>query len=88
MCEVAQELMSISLFCFQDLKLSTRDISAILKDILNVTLSPLSIPDPHATRFPSNTLEKHFISSCIVDDVCNLVTSSSDAPPTPCETQM
>jgi hypothetical protein len=32
MHEVVQKLMSTSLFSFQDLKLSTKDIIAILKD--------------------------------------------------------
>jgi hypothetical protein len=77
MREVAQKLLSTPLFRFQDLKLSTRDIIAILKDTLNTTSGPLPIPDPHATEVPSNTLEKHSISSCVADGVCNLVTSSS-----------
>jgi hypothetical protein len=47
MREVAQKLVSTPLFNFQDLKLSTRDIIAVLKDILNTTSSPLPIPDPH-----------------------------------------
>jgi len=32
MCEMAQKLLNTPLFSFQDLKLSTRDIIAILKD--------------------------------------------------------
>jgi hypothetical protein len=75
MHEVAQKLMNTPLFCFQDLKLSTSDIIAVLKDTMNITLGPLPIPDPNATRVPSNTLEKHSISSCVVDGVRNLVTS-------------
>jgi len=74
---VAQKLVSTPLFCFQDLKLSTRDIIAILEDTLNTTSGPLPIPEPHATEVPSNTLERHAIASCVVDDVRNLVTSSS-----------
>jgi hypothetical protein len=35
MHEMAQKLVSTPLFCFQDLKLSTRDIIAGLKDTLN-----------------------------------------------------
>jgi hypothetical protein len=58
MHEVAQKLVSTLLFSFQDLKLSTMDIIAVLKDILNTTSNPSPIPDPHATRFPSNTLER------------------------------
>jgi hypothetical protein len=73
MREVAQKLMSTPLFSFQDLKLRTRDIIAILKDTLNTTLSPLLIPDPHATGVPSNTLERHSISSRVANGVCNLV---------------
>jgi hypothetical protein len=57
--EMAQKFMSTLLFSFQDLKLSIRDIIVILKDTLNTTLGPLPIPDPHATRVPSNILEKH-----------------------------
>jgi len=68
-----------SLFSFQDLKLSTRDIIVILKDTLNITLGPLPIPNPHATRIPSNTLERHLIGSRVVNDVRNLVISSSMA---------
>ncbi len=79
MREMIQKLVSTPLFCFQDLKLSTKDIIAILKDTLNITLGPLLIPDPHATRIPSNTLERHSIGSRVVDGVCNLVISSNMA---------
>jgi hypothetical protein len=74
---VAQKLMSTPLFSFQDLKLSTRDIIAILEDTLNITSSLLPIPEPNAIEVPSNTLERHAIGSRVVDDVLNLVTSSS-----------
>jgi hypothetical protein len=37
MHEVVQKLMSTPLFSFQNLKLSTKDIIAILKDTLNIT---------------------------------------------------
>jgi hypothetical protein len=79
MHEVAQKLVSTPLFSFQDLKLSTKDIIAILEDTLNTTSSPLPIPDSHATEVPSNTLEKHSIGSCVGGGVRNLVTSSSMA---------
>ncbi len=79
MCEVAQKLMSTLLFCFQDLKLSTKDIITILKDTLNITSSPLPILNPHATGVPFNTLERHSISSCVVDGIRNLITSSNMA---------
>jgi hypothetical protein len=79
MCEVAQKLVSTPLFSFQDLKLSTRDIIVVLKDTLNTTLGPLLIPYPHATGVPSNTLERHSISSRVIDGVRNLVTSSTMA---------
>jgi len=79
MHEVAQKLMSTPLSSFQDLKLSTRDIIVVLKDTLNITLSSLPIPVPHATKVPSNTLEKHSIGSRVADGVHNLVTSSSMA---------
>jgi hypothetical protein len=59
MPEVAQKLVSTLLFSFQDLKLSTRDIIAVLKDTLNTTSSFLPILDPHVTGVPSNTLERH-----------------------------
>jgi len=77
MHEVAQKLVSTPLFNFQNLKLSTRDIIAVLKDTLNTTLGPLPIPDPHAIEVPSNTLERHSISSRVIDGVRNLVTSFS-----------
>jgi hypothetical protein len=77
MREVAQKLVSTPLFSFQDLKLSTKDIIAVLKDTLNITSGLLPIPDPHATRVPSNTLERHSIGSCVVDGVRNLVISSN-----------
>jgi hypothetical protein len=77
MCEVAQKLVNTSLFSFQDLKLNTKDIIAILKDTLNTTSGPLPILDPHATRVPSNTLERHSIGSCVANNIRNLVTSSS-----------
>ncbi len=71
--------MNTLLFSFQDLKLSTKDIITVLKDTLNTTSSPLPIPNPHATWVPSNTLDKHSNGSRVVDDVRNLVTSSSMA---------
>jgi hypothetical protein len=77
MCEMAQKLVSTLFFSFQDLKLSTKDIIAILKHTLNTTSSPLPIPNPHATGVPSNTLERHSIGSCVIDGVRNLVTSYS-----------
>jgi hypothetical protein len=76
MHEMAQKLVSTSLFSFQDLKLSTMDIIIVLKDTLNTTSRPLPIPNPHATWLPSNTLERHLIGSHVVDDVRDLVTSS------------
>ncbi len=79
MHEVAQKLMSTPLFSFQDLKLSTKDIIAILEDTLNTTSGPLPIPDPHATEVPSNTLERHSIGSRVGDGVRNLVINSSMA---------
>jgi hypothetical protein len=79
MYEVVQKLVSTPLFSFQDLKLSTRDIIARLKDTLIITLGPLPIPDPHATGLPSNTLERHLIGSHVVDGVRDLVISSSMA---------
>jgi hypothetical protein len=56
MREMAQKLVSTPLFCFQDLKLNTKDIIAVLKDILNTTSGPLPIPNPPATGVPPNTL--------------------------------
>ncbi len=79
MHEVAQKLVSSPLFSFQDLKLSTRDIIAILEDTLNITSCPLPIHDPHVIEIPSNTLEKHSIGSHVADGVHNLVTSCSMA---------
>ncbi len=75
MREVAQKFMSAPLFNFEDLKLSTNDIIAVLKDIVNTTSGPLPILDPHATGIPSNTLERHSIGSRVVNGVRNLVTS-------------
>jgi len=75
MREMAQKLVSTPLFSFQDLKLNTKDIIAVLKDTLNITSCLLPILDPHATWLPSNTLERHLISSCVTDGVRNLVTS-------------
>jgi hypothetical protein len=79
MHEVAQKLVSTPLFSFQDLKLSTKDIIAILEDTLHTTSSPLPTLDPHVTEVPSNTLERHSIGSRVVDGVRNLVTSFSMA---------
>jgi hypothetical protein len=79
MCEVAQKLVSTPLFSFQDLKLSTMDIIVVLEDTLSITSSPLPIPNPHATEVPSNTLEKHSISSRVADGIHNLVTSCNMA---------
>jgi hypothetical protein len=77
MHEVAQKLASTPLFSFQDLKLNSKDIIAILKDTLNTTSGPLPIPDPRATEVPSNTLERHSIGSCVTDGIRNLVTNFS-----------
>jgi hypothetical protein len=77
MHEMAQKLMNTPLFSFQNLKLSTKDIIGILKDTLNTTSGPLPIPDPHVIGVPSNTLERHSISSCVADGVRNLVISFS-----------
>jgi hypothetical protein len=79
MREMAQKLVSTPLFSFQDLKLSARDIIAILMDTLNTTSSLLPILDPHARGIPSNTWERHLIGSPVVDGVRDLVTSSSMA---------
>jgi hypothetical protein len=79
MCEVAQKLVSTPLFNFQDLKLSIGDIIAVLNNTLNITSGPLAIPDPHVIGVPSNTLERHSISSRVVNGVRNLVTNSSMA---------
>jgi len=79
MREIAQKLVSTLLFSFQNLKLSIRDIIAVLKNTLNTTSSPLPIPDPHGTRVPSNTLKRHSIGSRVVNGVRNLVASSSMA---------
>jgi hypothetical protein len=76
---VAQKLMNTPLFSFQDLKLSTKDIIAILEDTLNTTSGPLPIPEPNATEVPSNTLDKHVIGLRVADDVLNVVTSSNMA---------
>ncbi len=59
------------------MKLGTKDIIVVLKDTLNITSGLLPIPDPHVTRVPSNNSDKHLITSCVVDGVHNLVTSSS-----------
>jgi hypothetical protein len=79
MREMAQKLMNTPLFNFQNLKLSTKDIIVVLKDTLNTTSSLLPIFDPHATKVPSNTLERHSIDSHVVDGICNMVISSSMA---------
>jgi len=79
MREITQKLLSTSLFTFEDLKLSTKDIITILKDTLNTSSNLLPILDPHAIGVPSNTLERHSISSHVVDGVRNLVISSNMA---------
>ncbi len=79
MREVAQKFVNTRLFNFQDLKLSTKDIIAILKDTLNTTLGPLPILDPHDIGVPSNTLERHSIGSRVANGVRNLVINSNMA---------
>jgi hypothetical protein len=79
MCEMTQKLVSTPLFSFQDLKLSTRDIIAILKDTMNITSGPLPILDPDDRGVPSNTLERHSINSCVTNGVRNPVISFSMA---------
>jgi hypothetical protein len=79
MCEVVQKLMSTPLFCFQDLKLNTKDKIIILRDTLNISSGPLPIPDPHAIGIPSNTLERHLIGSHVANGVHNLITNSNMA---------
>jgi hypothetical protein len=69
--------MNTPFFNFQYLKLSTRDIIAVLKDTLNTTSSPLPIPDPHVIGVPFNTLERHSISSRVANGIHNLVISSN-----------
>jgi hypothetical protein len=71
--------VNIPLFSFQDSKLNTKDIIAILKDTLNITPGPLPIPDPHAIKVPSNTLQRHSIGSRVIDGIRNLVTTFSMA---------
>jgi hypothetical protein len=44
-------IVSTTLFSFQNLKLTTRDIIAVLKDTLNITSGPLPIPNPHGTKY-------------------------------------
>jgi hypothetical protein len=44
MREVVQKLVNTSLFSFQDLKLSTRDIIVVLKDTMNTTSGLQPIP--------------------------------------------
>ncbi len=75
MREVVQKLVNILLFCFQILKLNTKDIITVLKDTLTTTSSPLPIPDLHVIGISSNTLERHSISSRVTNGVRNLVTS-------------
>jgi hypothetical protein len=75
MREMAQKLVNTPLFSFQNLKLNTKDIIAILKDTLNTTSGPLPIPDPHATGVPSNTLKKYSIGSRVTNGVRNLIIS-------------
>jgi hypothetical protein len=79
MYEVVQKLVSTPLFCFQDLKLNTKDIITVLKDTSNIISNLSSILDPHATGVPFNTLEKHSIDSHVVNGVRNLLTSSNMA---------
>ncbi len=79
MREMKLKLVNTSLFGFQDLKLITRDIITVIKDTLNNTLGPLLIPDPHSTRVPSNTLERHSIGSHVANGDRNLVTNSNMA---------
>jgi hypothetical protein len=73
--EMTQKFVSTPLFNFQDLKLSTMNIILILKDTLNTTLGPLLISDPHATKVPSKTLERHSIGSRVAYGIYNLVIS-------------
>jgi hypothetical protein len=77
MCEVVQKLVSTPLFIFPNLKLNTRDIIVVLRDTLNTTSGLVPILDPHATKVPSNILERHSIGSLVVDGICNLVTNSN-----------
>jgi hypothetical protein len=78
MHKMVQKLVSTPLFSFQDLKLSTKDIIAILKDTLNTT-SGSPIPNSHATGLPSNTLERHLIGPPVINGVRDLVTNFSMA---------
>jgi len=75
MREVAQKLVNTPLFNFQDLKLSTKDIIAILKDTLDTTSIHLPILNSHATGVLSSTLERHLIGSHVEDGARNLVIS-------------
>jgi hypothetical protein len=79
MREMVQKLMNTPSFSFQDLKQSTRDIIVVLNDTLNTTSGLLPILDPHVIGVPSNTLERHSISSRVGDGVHDLVISFSMA---------
>jgi hypothetical protein len=79
MCEMAQKLVNTPLFSFQDLKLNTKDIIAILKDTLNTTSGPLLIPDPRAIGVPFNTLERHSIDLCVADGIRKGVSLNSSS---------
>jgi len=69
--------VSTLLFNFQDLKLNTKDIIVVLEETLNTTSGPLPSPDPHDTRVPSNTLERHSIGSCVADGIRDMIIRSS-----------
>jgi hypothetical protein len=59
------------------MQLKTSCIQQLQNGKFLVVSGPLPIPDPHATGLPSNTLERHLISSPIEDGVRDLVTSFS-----------
>jgi uncharacterized radical SAM superfamily protein len=71
--------MNTLLFSFTDLKQSTKNTIAILRDTLNTTSCPLRILDPHVIQVSSNALKRHLIGSRVVDGVHNLVINSNMA---------
>ena len=73
---MAQKLFTTPLFSFHDLKLSKKDVVAMLGSDLEDISGPILAPIFHGTEVPSQVLDGQSSTSHFADSVRKLVTSS------------
>ena len=76
---MAQKLFTTPLFSFRDLKLSKKDVVAMLGSDLEDISGPILAPVFYNTEVPSQVLDGQSSTSRFADSVRNLATSSSTA---------